>query len=469
MQILTVHGSKGLEYEVVFCPFLWGGRTADRDETVLTTDDGRQLTFDAATTNPAWLHSEGERLAEDVRLCYVALTRAKRRCYVHWGAVGSNNGGCWRSALGWLLRPAAPDRKLPGWQLSWGRACKDDVPEFARQLQELIARSKGTMDFDEVDVNPRPEPVVPQRLPTTRPARVPVRKPPPLLLHSFTSLVAGALPGETAPEIADPPASREPGPAGRGIFGFQRGAEAGQCLHDVLEHVDLDALDGDAAKQLVTTTLQQFGLLEQARHPGFVEPVADVLDNLRALAEARVHATGPTMRELCRAGRAAEWQFMLPAQGGDLHDLAAILREHGSPVARAYADRLETLKNHRLRGFLGGFADLVARHEDRFWIVDWKSNHIGASAADYGRDALLAAMHQHDYVLQYHLYSLAVHRHLRVRLPGYDPERHLGGICYAFLRGAVAGSDNGMFFDRPPTALLDAMDRWAGTDRGGRA
>jgi exodeoxyribonuclease V beta subunit len=234
----------------------------------------------------------------------------------------------------------------------------------------------------------------------------------------------------------------------------------------MLEVADLGALDAPATRELVETKLRQFGLADPAAHPGAVDPVADVLSMLHALAGARVHENGPTIAAICSGPggdrHAAEWQFTMPARGGDLRQLAGLLAEHGSDPARGYAPRLAGLPNQVLRGFLGGFADLIAEHEGRFWILDWKSNHLGDDASDYGPDALRAAMYEHDYVLQYHLYSLALHRHLRQRQRGYDPERHLGGVCYPFLRGAVARTNNGMFFDRPPAALLAAMDEWAG-------
>ena len=147
----------------------------------------------------------------------------------------------------------------------------------------------------------------------------------------------------------------------------------------------------------------------------------------------------------------------LPAQAA----LARAFEQHGSQTARAYAERLRALRPRELRGYLNGFADLIAEHDGRYWVVDWKSNHLGGSAEDYEQDALRSCMAHHDYVLQYHLYVLAWHRHLQVRLPDYDYDRHFAGVCYAFLRGALPGSDNGMFYDRPPRALVEAMDRWA--------
>ena len=142
--------------------------------------------------------------------------------------------------------------------------------------------------------------------------------------------------------------------------------------------------------------------------------------------------------------------------------LADCLGARDDTVCRAQAERLRHLPPQTLRGHLTGFVDLVAEHDGRYHVLDWKSNHLGASVDDYGPDALREAMVHHDYVLQYHLYVVALHRHLRVRVPDYDPDRHLGSVCYAFLRGLQAGTTQGLFVDRVPTATVHALDHWLG-------
>ena len=131
-------------------------------------------------------------------------------------------------------------------------------------------------------------------------------------------------------------------------------------------------------------------------------------------------------------------------------------------IVRAIPAACRDLGTETLRGFLTGFVDLVAEHDGRYWVLDWKSNHLGDTLEDYHDEALHAAMVHHDYVLQYHLYVLALHRHLRSRLPDYAPERHLGGVCYVFLRGAAQGRTTGMFHDTVPARTVLALDHWLG-------
>ena len=123
------------------------------------------------------------------------------------------------------------------------------------------------------------------------------------------------------------------------------------------------------------------------------------------------------------------------------------------------AQVISQLKFSSLSGFMKGFIDLVYEFQGRFYIVDYKSNWLGTSQGPYQQDVLDQAMISHDYPLQYLIYSLALHRYLRLRLSDYDPEVHLGGAYYLFIRGMKPNWDqSGIFFDRPSVQVLDALD-----------
>ena len=126
----------------------------------------------------------------------------------------------------------------------------------------------------------------------------------------------------------------------------------------------------------------------------------------------------------------------------------------------SYADSVARLGFIPLRGFLRGFVDLVFRHDERYYLVDYKGNHLGSRASDYTPDALRAAMARGQYFLQYHLYALALHRYLGRRVKGYDYERHFGGVYYLFIKGmGPALGASGIFFERPPLGRLGALAR----------
>jgi exodeoxyribonuclease V beta subunit len=160
--------------------------------------------------------------------------------------------------------------------------------------------------------------------------------------------------------------------------------------------------------------------------------------------------------------------------------LARCFRQHpGGLFGPAYADRLESL-TIASRGILTGSIDLVFRQGERWWVLDWKSNWLGERDAGgsptacgprhYGQQAMAGLMGTSHYPLQAHLYLVALHRYLRWRLPGYRPERHMGGYAYVFLRGvpgpsaavtaaaSAGGAVAGMLVEQPPLARLLALD-----------
>jgi exodeoxyribonuclease V beta subunit len=124
-----------------------------------------------------------------------------------------------------------------------------------------------------------------------------------------------------------------------------------------------------------------------------------------------------------------------------------------------YPPRIRQLGFTPLAGYLTGFIDMVFEHGGRWYLVDYKSNHLGSRADDYAAARLTEELAAHHYFLQYHLYVVALHRYLTLRLAGYDYERHFGGVYYLFLRGMAARHPfrRGVFYDRPPRALVEAL------------
>jgi exodeoxyribonuclease V beta subunit len=172
------------------------------------------------------------------------------------------------------------------------------------------------------------------------------------------------------------------------------------------------------------------------------------------------------LRDLPRARRLGELEFVLPVAVrsgatwlGAARLAAAFERFAAAELAAAYAPRLRQLQFPDLTGHLRGFIDLVFEHAGRWYLADYKSNHLGDRVEHYAPERLREAMLAHHYVLQYHLYALALHRYLRFRLPDYDYERHFGGALYLFVRGMAPSHPPGwgVYADRPPRALIEAL------------
>jgi exodeoxyribonuclease V beta subunit len=252
------------------------------------------------------------------------------------------------------------------------------------------------------------------------------------------------------------------------------GALVGTVVHSVFERLDFDAPDlaaavGEALDHETTWRNVDLGHRDTVVH-GLCTAVTSSLGTL---------ADGRSLRNLSRADRLDELTFEIPLVGGDtptatleVTALADLLESHlpaDDPVAR-YAARLrDPSLAGLLRGYLTGSLDLVFRLGERYLLADYKTNKLGAgeqplTAWHYRPEALQAEMVAAHYPLQAVLYSVALHRYLRWRLPDYDPDRHLAGVLYLFVRGMSAAEPTtfddepcGVWSWRPPAALVDAL------------
>ncbi|HSE07809.1 MAG TPA: UvrD-helicase domain-containing protein, partial [Nocardioidaceae bacterium] len=506
VQLVTIHGSKGLEYPVVYLPTLWDRFPQTPDvplfHSVDEDDQGRRC-IDVGAGGPRWSGNVARAMAEDdgeaLRLLYVAMTRARSQV-VAWWAPAPRNTPC--SALqrmlfgrqpGWSSVPPSQDlhdeqdvaRILTIWQSiggpSWEEARLPALPEVAlpederplsvRSFTRLVdtkwrRTSYTALSSVPLDAEPSQSPV------TSEPEDRPKDDEPDLsaLLASVEAEVAAA-----------PSAEAVPSPMG----GLPVGATFGSLVHAVLEHADPDA--GDLRAELLSHIDEQL-----VRWPVALDP-DELADALVAVCDSPLGplAGGATLREISLRDRLREMEFELPLSGGDergyptvpvtLGDVAPLLRAHlpeGDPLL-GYADALAApaLGGQDLRGYLTGSVDVVLRVPSdgtvRYLVVDYKTNWLGGfpgeggpalSSDDYRPEALNEAMGHSDYPLQALLYAVVLHRFLRWRQPGYDPAEHLGGVLYLYLRGmcgpqtpVVDGHPCGVFSWRPPVPLVEAL------------
>ena len=235
---------------------------------------------------------------------------------------------------------------------------------------------------------------------------------------------------------------------------FPRGALAGNFLHDQLEW-----LAGEGFALPGTPALAE-RLRRRCERAGHGERADDVLQWLGAVVQTPLPEVGAPLQALERL--LPEMEFWLPAHALRAADIDALCRTHLLPGRARPA-----LPARELRGMLMGFADLVFEHGGRYWVLDYKSNHLGAQGGAYTPQALDAAMAAHRYDVQAALYLLALHRLLRARLGGaYEPAQHLGGALYFFLRG-IDGPVQGEHHVPPPLELLAALDALLGAAEDG--
>ncbi len=490
VHVMTGHVSKGLQFPVVFVPFAWSFSQppANRaDKTVRLREEGRlHLDFAPSTNNnTAALRDE---IAEGLRQIYVSLTRAKHRCYLY-DACYVASSGTHKSALAWLLhgpgRPGGPavdggldvatqlqevGQRVAAWP--------DDLAQLAALRPSAIhVHSIGRQEEPPLSMDSQATPELPRGRSLPRAGR------PRYWISSFTSLqraeaadellvedqadepdsTAAATPADEAQATGIHPHDATVDRRPKGIFAFARGAKAGICMHELIEHAHLDDDDSEPRRALVQRTLASHGLADPSRHEAPIDSAETLLEMLDLLANQPLGNPAFRMRDVPRESCRHEWEFFLST--GDLRpsELAEIFARHAGATFKDYAIRMRRLSRQTTRGFLRGFVDLLCEVDGRYWILDWKSNHLGYTTADYDQKALLQEMQHNDYVLQYHLYLLALHRHLGSRLKDYDYERHIGGACYVFVRGLdQEQQDRGVFTHRPSLTMIEAMDAWLG-------
>ncbi|MEM1180609.1 MAG: exodeoxyribonuclease V subunit beta [Acidobacteriota bacterium] len=459
VQLVTVHKSKGLEYEVVFCPFLWQARPVDR-EPVLVHESPERLVYDCGSERLGrhLQMAEAERLAEDLRLVYVALTRARRRCYVAWGPIGRGPRSA-KSGLAWLLHR----RQRAMGEVDSARRVADGLNEAADRadswladLRELVAEYPELMEVrpldEDVEVESwRGDDELPLHFEaaTLRPGVADLRQIPAWRIASFSSLTRGV--AHEVPDRADldsSPASRRRDPTPQGLFAFARGARAGDCLHRLLERLDFTRWRDAETVALVKQELDRARLSGAGSHareaPPDYDPEKAVLEMVRRVMTCALPG-GVRLEAVDRASRLVEWQFYAPLASNSPRHLASLFERHArSEWSEDYARRLAGLSEHSVEGFLTGFVDLVFEHRGRWYLIDWKSNHLGDHIEDYNQPAMHRAMAEHHYFLQAHLYAVALNRFLALHIPNWDYGEHFGGAYYLFLRGVDGDPGDGV-------------------------
>jgi exodeoxyribonuclease V beta subunit len=439
VKIVTVHKSKGLQYPIVFVPFLWSCKQVDRSRAVYFHDFELAPCIDlgSAELDANWLIAEKERLAEDMRLLYVALTRARSKVYLAWGLAGDSGkaGYASQTALAYLLH----SRQTP---LDLESDAPDGFPSdmsFASDLQNLVAKSAGTIELLPLPLDseqPVLRPGVSQQAPTQL-AKFSRTKLNQWRINSFTGLTRGIhQPGNTGTMASQ----------GDPILDFPAGSHIGLLIHSLLENLDFQQDIGRQCEQLFPRFLPRSGLAAENE-----QTLITWLENIKLTP---LDKAGMTLNSLPNEQRLNELSFDFALDHLDIEALNQFMQSL-SPVP------LKAVSSAEFRGLMTGVIDLVFVHQDRYYIADYKSNFLGTSVEDYCPEKLQLAMLERRYDLQSLLYSVALHRFLKQRLNGYNFEQHFGGAYYLFLRAMRPqhGARYGVHFDRPAEPAIQALDQ----------
>ncbi len=439
VKIVTMHRSKGLEFAVVFCPYLWQRSARLKSERhLIRCHENGEIVIDLGSKDFETRRNQAlrEELAEDLRLMYVALTRAQLRCYLVWADVRPKNAPN-SSAMAYLLHAASAE--------NWREELMG--VDFSQQCANLQAiRQKAPNAFEYRLLNAPIEKSGSYRLQTETPQFAARRRKRGLTtnlqMSSYTALSSLSL--KDAPELPLDKAQEQQArdTSEKSEQRLPKGAHTGNVVHEILEKVNFRAIaDGDDFSVIRDAACQRHGLI-------LSEP--DIIDSLlKQVVQTPLSADNPDfcLANLDEGHCLKEMPFYLAMAAMDTAKVNKILN---ASIA------FEPLHAKQMEGYLTGFIDLICEHQGRYYVMDYKTNGL----ADYKIETLIRAMREHNYGLQYWIYTLVLHQYLKNRLQNYQYETHFGGVRYLFVRGMEpARAMSGVYEDRPDLRDLEALSR----------
>lgn len=444
VQIVTIHKSKGLEYDLVFLPFVFSYREASEAKYYDAAND--RTVLDITGNDASMKQADKERLAEDLRLIYVALTRAVYACFI--GASPLRNGrstkeptGVHRSAIGYLIQNGQEGGIN---DLHQGLTQQQDeldcvvVADPPQQLEEkYVAPQEEIYDLSAKEL----------QNPIDRNWRITsysglVKQGSHHVEHDATIEITGF--DIDSSEEQDEADLVEPE---RSIFTFPRGARPGTFLHSLFEEIEFTQPATTEENTQIILGLMESEQLDEEWLPILQQLIDTVLATPLDGKSLLLNQKAPSQRLV-------EMEFLLPIEVLSAPALNRVIQRHDPLSAKAGDLGFQTVQ-----GMLKGFIDLVFEHQGKYYVLDWKSNHLGDDVTSYHGEALKSAMADHRYDLQYQIYALALHRFLHSRLANYQYDHHFGGVYYLFLRGMDGQSDHGIFAAKPTLEFLQEMDR----------
>lgn len=417
VQISTIHKAKGLQYNIVFAPGLCmipKLKLLERNKINSFKKNGVYyftLSYPDLPEEDRTLFDR-EKEQENRRLIYVALTRAKYKCYISY-----------------IPRDYINKTKESSFDYLFNQ-----VKEGVSDLIEVKNFSGGEFKAEQGKYSPVEEGgniCVPGTLSITYEDIKPT-----FGIHSFSGLNSShpstPFDGLKLTDAYD-------------NFIFQqlpRGATAGNALHSIFERLHFNNPE----------TWEQTLKDAATFYPKMI--TEEQMPHFKAMVEHTMNVHIPVKDNPLQLQQISQ-NKMLPELGFNFAIKNSVNR---TDIDKALAEHAELKGESQIQGLMTGFVDLLFEHGGKYYILDWKSNYLGNTLEDYSQQAVKKAMKASNYTLQYLIYTIAVKRWLESRLPDFDYEQHFGGVIYLYLRGIRQGKDTGIFNDKPAKALMDQLE-----------
>ncbi|CAN2045011.1 exodeoxyribonuclease V beta subunit [Candidatus Magnetomoraceae bacterium gMMP-1] len=477
--IITIHKSKGLEYPVVFCPFAWEGSKIKN----MPIKPGLNFTFHDKDTNRLVLPlsrkeikanraiAVKEELAENLRLLYVALTRAKQRCYLVWGAFKNFD----TSSMAWLFHSPSDLSEIDDNLINnFSKKIKamNDNALFA-DLKHIAQKAEQSIDLKIIPNDNYYKYKISAELNQELYCREFSGKiSDEWKITSFSSLTSGKHERFEMPDrdkvtiLSDNSVETHARASLLGnakslhsieihedsILAFPKGAKAGICLHEIFEHLDFTEKNEDLIKSFIKDKLKVHSYEDKW--------LAAVYKMVQNVLNTPLDAKSPDFTLSCikNKDRINEMEFYFPLKKITPQILKQSFEKYSNSI-NCFYENLDSLSFNKVHGLIKGFIDMVFCFNGKYYLIDWKSNFLGPEVKDYNQLNIKFAMEKELYILQYHIYAMALHKYLILRVPNYNYNNHFGGVYYIFLRGVDKsyGPEFGIYNDLPKQKIINGL------------
>ena len=446
VKLVTLFASKGLEYGMVFLPYLWDLRNIDKSTPIFYHNEAQQLRVDMGSQQFEQHQrlADYERIAEQCRLIYVALTRSIACCHIVWGNIAKPPKGCSdNSALAYLLHGKQTPEVLKTKELSaLGKAIWTST-QIADDLDKMVQLSENTIQVKELDRLSASICINTDKNSTTQTNASPLNSKifkrslaNNWRIASFSSLSKNIYHNRLYSEQINQDV----------ILNFPAGKRTGLYLHRVLECLDFQQDISSQVAQLNQRLLPRYGFNLEAHD-------VDTQHWLQQIVHTPLDHTGLKLVDIAANKRLCEMEFHFSTGNQPVS-----IKRLNQLFSQYTPQPLQELSQYDFQGLVNGIIDLIFEYQGRYYLVDYKSNYLGNSLEAYQNDTMQMEINSRRYDLQYMLYSVALHRFLQNRQQDYCYQNHFGGVYYLYLRGMRSDADTGVFFTLPDEAFLEQLN-----------
>ena len=467
VNIMTIHKSKGLEFPIVFCPYLWDHSITAHEqyyETLLLNEERGDKTVklldlkaDETLFKERIIQGRKEILAEHIRLLYVALTRAASRIYLYIG----DDQALGKSAFTYIFTDnttaflaSLPSRKSK-LLTKYHEQCLLHIEEFAEKHSDVVSRQ-------EVSGYIKPAKYIEKKSEQSRQFKIrELRRSlsQTWSVSSFSALISKA-------EYHSDPIKR-----GSGTFGLPSGKKFGSAIHKIFENYynygEALFYDHKIRKYRFEDVLKRDRYFKSNDAKTAEDRFKIVEEMVQAALNANITVDNIslTLKDITKKDAKPEFSFYHKVATISPNLLSSLFANFATGMMKDFAAEIIPLDFIFKHGYMSGEIDLFFRYNNRYFVLDWKSNHLGADFNNYSPEKIEEDMYKHYYLLQAHIYSLAAHLFLKQNMANYDYDTHFGGFIYVYTRG-VDAAGNGIYSNKPPKILIEKMEQLIVSGKG---